>query len=245
MLTNLNWLQQGASYPPTAEKERIDRYKINEELFLTQHAEAWKNNFQEIAKRMRKKNYNVDTVFNYQQLLNKKTADFVCGEPPTIETEQDTDRLSRVLKKHHFDTRLYEAIIDVSRYGNAMLKIVGNRLTAVSPQYWFPIVAPTDLKEITQHVIAYLITPDNEGDMMELYVEIHDIGRIEQRIYAFDGKKSEIGELKSEPSVAPTNLQGFAVQDMQKSMIEKLQNEGFMTVQYGSGKRAYQVGFDS
>ena len=34
---------------------------------------------------------------------------------------------------------------------------------------------------------------------------------------------------------------GATVKDMQKSLIEKLQNEGFMTVQYGSGKKAYQV----
>ena len=38
---------------------------------------------------------------------------------------------------------------------------------------------------------------------------------------------------------------GSTVQDMQRNLIERLQNEGFMTVQYGSGKNAYQVGLDS
>lgn len=38
---------------------------------------------------------------------------------------------------------------------------------------------------------------------------------------------------------------GSTVRDMQKNLIKRLQNEGFMTVQYGSGKGAYQVGIDS
>ena len=33
MLTNLNWLNSGAEYPPAAEKERIESYKTNEKLF--------------------------------------------------------------------------------------------------------------------------------------------------------------------------------------------------------------------
>ena len=119
----------------------------------------------------------------------------MCGEPPTLETEQDTDKLDKLLELQRFDTRLYEAFIDVSRYGNAIIKFVGKRLTAVSPQYWFPIVDKSDLKTIVQHVIAYPITPDGKGKMTELYVEIHDIGKIEQRTYSFDSDKNEIGKL--------------------------------------------------
>ena len=37
---------------------------------------------------------------------------------------------------------------------------------------------------------------------------------------------------------------GGTVQDMRKSMVEQLQNEGFMTVQYGSGRGARQVPLD-
>lgn len=38
---------------------------------------------------------------------------------------------------------------------------------------------------------------------------------------------------------------GSTLQQMQKNMIAKLQTEGFMTVQYGSGKDAFQVPIDS
>ncbi|MEM5769047.1 MAG: hypothetical protein AAGU32_12280, partial [Bacillota bacterium] len=143
MLTNLDWLKEGAPFPPRSEKERLECYKQNELLFLSRHSEAWQAIFQEMARRTRKKVYDVETVINYQQLLSKKTADFICGEPPDMETEQDTDMLVRVLTRHRWAVRLYEAFIDVSRYGNAVLKLVGKGLTAVSPQCWFPIVTAT------------------------------------------------------------------------------------------------------
>lgn len=38
---------------------------------------------------------------------------------------------------------------------------------------------------------------------------------------------------------------GSTVQDMKNNLIERLQNEGFMTVQYGQGKNAYQVSLDA
>jgi len=85
-------------------------------------------------------------------------------------------------------------------------------LTAASPKYWFPIVDYSDLKTIKQHVIAYPTTPDDKGNMTELYVEIHDIGRIEQRRYKFDGSKNEIGKLIEEPKVQQTGLADYAVQ---------------------------------
>lgn len=38
---------------------------------------------------------------------------------------------------------------------------------------------------------------------------------------------------------------GQTVRDMQKDLIRRLSEDGFLTVQYGSGKYAYQVGLDS
>lgn len=209
-LINLNWLDDGV-YPPRAEKKRIDRYKLNEQLFMSEHTDALREYFHDIARRTRKKDYQVDTVINYQQLLSKKTADFVCGEPPEIETELDTDALDALLDHQRWGVKLYEAFIDVSRFGNAVLKILGNRLTAVSPAYWFPIVDPTDLKTVTRHVIAYPVEPDESGAFRGLYAEIHDIGGVEVRRYAFDGDTGRIGALQSS-AVSATGLDDFAVQ---------------------------------
>lgn len=211
MLTNLNWLEPGMTYPPPSEKARIDRYKLHEQLFLSRHPNVWEEVFRELARRHKKSNHKVETVINYQQLLSKKTADFICGEPPTLETEGDTDRLLKLLEKLRWHTRLYEGFIDVSRYGNGVFKFVGKRLTQVSPLYWFPVVDPSDLKTIIQHVIAYPITPDKDGNMTELYVEVHAVGSIDQRTYTYRADNGEIGKIITQ-KVTPTNLDDFAVQ---------------------------------
>ena len=115
MLTNLDWLNKGSTYPPPSEKARIEMYKQNENLFLTQHPEVLKKSFEEIAQRLRKKKYDVETIFNYQQLLSKKTADFICSEPPTFESAGNTDALVELLEKQKFNIKLYEAFIEIGR----------------------------------------------------------------------------------------------------------------------------------
>lgn len=209
MLTDLSWLRPGASFPPKCEQDRLNRYRENERLFLSQHDEVWREKFKQLAMKYKKKNFDVETIINYQQLLSKKTADFVCGTAPRIETEGETDDLVKMLERHLFSAKLYEAFLDVSRYGNGILKLIGKGLSAVSPQCWFPIVDPSDVKNITHHVIAYLISPDNQGNMTELFVEIHTAGRIEQKRYGFNAKDGTIEALKEQYS--KTYATGFDV----------------------------------
>lgn len=72
MLTNLSWLAEGQPYPPKSETDRIKRYELHEQLFLSEHPDAWKVDFDRIAREFKKKRKDVDTVFNYHQLLSKK-----------------------------------------------------------------------------------------------------------------------------------------------------------------------------
>lgn len=209
MLTNLDWLSYGAEYPPKPERDRLERYRLNEQLFLSNHPQAWKDDFNELARRLHKKASEVETIFNYQQLLSKKTADFVCGQPPTIETEQNTDNIVCLLNRQKWNVLLYEAFIDVSRYGNAVIKLKGKSMAAVSPSFWFPVVSPTDLKEITHHVIAYPTEPDKDGRMTKLYAEIHEPGKITIRLYSLSAE-NKIGALLEEKTES-LSFEDFAV----------------------------------
>lgn len=206
MLTDLTFLQPGQTFPPQVETERLTLYTDNELLFSTKHEKVWKGAFDKIAARLRRLGSNVEVILNYHQLLSKKTADFVCGEPPEVEfagkekaTSQDetettaqkpkseNDLLDAALKKQRFFAKLYEAIIDVSRYGNGVMRIVDKRISVSAPRHWFPVVDPRDIKEITHHVIAYPTAPDPDarGVYKELYAEIHEPGYIEIRRYEF------------------------------------------------------------
>lgn len=201
MLTDLSFLEKNTAFPPVQEKSRLDEYRRNDILFHSGVPPEWSKDFSAIARRLGKKQSEIDTIFNYQQLISKKTADFVCGEPPTIETEQDTDQIIRKLENQEFFIKLYEAFIDVSRFGNAVLKFRDKTVTAVSPMYWYPVCDKSDLKTVVQHVIAYPVDSN-------LYVEIHEKGRFLERLYGFDGNTA--GSLIYEKE-HKTGLDGFAV----------------------------------
>lgn len=209
MLTDLSWLAKGKSFPPESEKTRINEYRKNDKLFMTELPPEWEEAFKRISARLGKRPTGIDTIFNYQQLISRKTADFVCGEPPTIETEQDTDKITQELERQEFFTKLYELFIDVSRFGNAVVKYRGKGASTVSPMFWFPVVDPTDLKSISQHVIAFPSEPDAKGNFTRLYAEIHERGSFIERHYIFDG--STIGALLEEKQHS-TGLDDFAVE---------------------------------
>lgn len=212
MLTNLDWLAEGKPWPPTSEKDRIDTYIQNELFFLSKHKKVWGAKFQELSAKLKKKNHSVDTVLNYHQLLSKKTADFVCGESPKIETEGETDELMAMLNKLVFFRMLYEGFIDVSRAGNGIVKFVGNEVTEVNPRYWFPIVDIMNLKRIINNVVAYPTDTDSDGKPRKLYVEIHSVGNFESRWYSFSADTSTIGAMIGKPSTTQTGLDISAVQ---------------------------------
>lgn len=209
MLTDLSFLDSGKSFPPYQERERLEEYKKNEQLFHTKVPQPWLNHFNEIAQRLGRTRAEISTIFGYQQLISKKTADFTCGEPPTLETEQDTDAMLKLMERLEFFPKLYEAFIDISRFGNAVVKFKGKDVTAVSPMFWFPVCDPGDLKKITHHVISYPIDPDENGHMRKLYTEIHTPGMIVTRINAFN--QQGIGGLIEEKA-EQTGLEDFAVQ---------------------------------
>lgn len=208
MLTDLSFLEKGEEFPPVCEKTRLNEYRKNDILFHSGIPPEWSRDFSAIARRLGKRQSEIDTIFNYQQLISKKTADFICGEPPTIETEQDTDKIIKKLENQDFFMKLYECFIDVSRFGNAVLKFRNKSITAVSPMYWFPICDKSDLKTISQHVIAYPINPDKDGIPQNLYVEIHEKGYFTERLYDFN--RYSVGTLISEKN-HKTGLDDFAI----------------------------------
>jgi hypothetical protein len=208
MLNDINYFAPGAVYPPASEKARIQTYTDNNKLFLSKHTEVWGSAFSRLSDNLVKRNVKVDTVLNYQKLMSIKTADFICGEPPAISCGERSDELNALLSKNEFDTKLYEAVIDISRLGNGVLKIVGKKISIVDARYWFPVAAPENLKEVTAHIIAYPIKPGKDGNFTELYCEIHQAGKITVRYLKYDG--GTVGALINETETQ-TGLDFFAV----------------------------------
>ena len=209
MLTDLSWIAPGKPFPPQDEKHRIQGYKRYKNMFNGQYEDVYGPYFAHKATDVRIRDAHVFTIINYPQLLTKKTADFVCGEAPLVSIGDYTDVLQDELDRMNFSQTLYEGLMDVSRFGNAVIKTLNDRVSIVPPEYWFPIVDLFDRKKVKQHVIAFVAD-------RTIYVEIHDVGQYEKRVY--EAKKVhgenalEFGKAIGEPEKFITNIDENAVQ---------------------------------
>lgn len=189
MLTNIDWIAEGKPFPPVEEEERLKRYKDEEHMFNGEYTFVYGSYFAELQNNLRMRDANVQTILNYPQLLSKKTADFICSEPPEINTGENTDVINDTLDNMAFNNTLYEAMMDISRFGNSVIKILDNRISIVPPEYWFPIVDPYDAKHVTTQVLAFV-----SGN--EIYVEIHNNGYYERRYYEVKKQKGNKNALE-------------------------------------------------
>ena len=112
--------------------------------------------------------YSLD--FDYFELLSVKTADLTVGDPPTITikkrelTQEEIengeesareeadkiaqDNLKALCENSALDCKLSPIIIDISRYGDSVVRIYQqtkdgktvNNFTVISPELWFPVV---------------------------------------------------------------------------------------------------------
>lgn len=246
MLYNMEWLRTGESFPPASEKDRIDRYRQNAALFDGDHfalssfrhqhgydhipyLEVYNmcarrisqvvGNFEEVI--------SFPTLLNYQRLMSLKMADLVCGEPPTI-TGRDqvmSQEIVRVRDYTSFDEKLFSAVIDISRYGDAIQRVYldndGVRtFTNWDPTEWYPVVSQDGTNTITHHVLCWR---ENRGKSdyapdWYLHVQIHptakaEVGMYEYRVFKMDSYGGSIGRQVSSSKV-PTGLTVCAVQHL-------------------------------
>lgn len=220
MLFDLEWLSEGEIFPPKGHKARLDRYKRNKALFESGHDKVYKKALNRIRKIVGDlTDVPPDPiVLNYNKLVALKTADLVCGEAPTITYDgASSDVINAIRKYTNLDTLLYETIIDVSRFGDAVWRLYKNeegkgQITIWEPTEWFPVVSPDDKKRITHHVLARTIYKGQDPGgkkFYELLVQIHEKGKYEQRIYELkeDGR---IGKLLDSKEYK-TGFDDFAV----------------------------------
>jgi len=91
MLSNLDWLGEGQTFPPEDERDRLTRYAQNKLIYEGDHAQV----YAEQLKRIEKVVGNVSEiisypiVLNFQKKVSLKTADFLFQEPPRITAKDE------------------------------------------------------------------------------------------------------------------------------------------------------------
>lgn len=205
MLYNLDWLQPGKQFPPSAEKERIVRYHQNARLFDGDHfddpefrsrvpagvsAEVHVSLYAKCAERISRVigNWNevisFPTLLNYQRLMTLKVADLVCGEHPTISgvTPKENAAIGDVRDTSDFDAKLYATVIDISRYGDAVWRVYKDydgkmNFTPWDPTQWYPIVKQDGTNTIQTHCLCWIENRSANAYRPDFYlhVQIHSV----------------------------------------------------------------------
>ena len=205
MLYNMDWLQPGKQFPPSAERERIVRYHQNAMLFDGNHfddpefrsrvpagvsAEVCVNLYAKCAERISKVvgNWNevisFPTLLNYQRLMTLKVADLVCGEHPTISgvTPKENAAIRDVRDTADFDAKLYATVIDISRYGDSIWRVYKDydkkmNFTPWDPTQWYPIVKQDGTNSISAHCLCWIENRSKDEYRPDYYLhaQIHEV----------------------------------------------------------------------
>nr|DAF76500.1 MAG TPA: portal protein [Caudoviricetes sp.] len=247
MLYNLNWLEEGRSFPPLCESDRILRYRQNAALFDGDHFDNSKfrhrngispsimEMYQACASRISRVVGNFEDVIsfpvllNYQRLMTLKMADLVCGEYPSITgaNASENKAIKDAREYSDFDEKLYSTVIDISRYGDAVLRVYKDEeqdrptFTVWDPTEWYPVVSQDGTNTIKYHCICWVENrkqyPD-EADDFHLHVQIHGTdrrswGTYEYRVYKMGSLGSTIGRLE-EQEIRKTGVDCCAVMSL-------------------------------
>jgi hypothetical protein len=139
-------------------------------------------------------------LLGYFWLSTKKSMDMLLGKPPilTATSETETANLDSFLESQDFTQVLYEVMVDCDSLGDGLFKLYVEadgtvKIQSNSPDIWFPVVKPGNLREYQYHVLAEVFHRANyEADGSErsktyyLKAEIHSRDQIEHRIYSLD-----------------------------------------------------------
>jgi hypothetical protein len=223
MLTNLDFLNTGAKWPPESEVNRLLRYEENRKLFENEHADVYASAFKRIERVIGNFNQVVSyaTVVNFQKKISVKTADFLWIEPPKIKAGEDESpeqmALQEIIERSDLFNTGYMNTLDLSRYGDGLLLIYkeGNlgRIDVTQPNIWFKVVDPLNIQRTLNHVLA--TASGKKGEKRTLHVQIHYRGHYEERVYQIingvgQGSTGEhLGAF--ETKIVQTGLSDFAV----------------------------------
>ena len=218
MLTNLQWLSVGEKFPPKCEQDRLDMYHKNRELFEGEHAEVYREDLKRIERVIGNfgEVISYPVILNFQKLISLKVSDLLLGEPPQFQCEDDKKQTSvdTIIYKSDGVNTSQQVAIDASRYGDGLFYVRkgndGGMIDVTNPCIWFPIVNPDNVREITNHVLAWTYTIKTaQGEKEYLKVQVHFKGYYEETSYELQGKT--IARIYIATINVKTGLDDFAV----------------------------------
>lgn len=190
MLTSMSFLEVGQEWPPASERARLDQYCDNALLFDGEHPAVFQDWYRLLRQDQRA---TLEIVVNLTKRVSTLWADLLVGEPPRFsavdEDSAEQDAIDRLVNDNELATTMYELALDISRFGDGLLLIrlePGRSaiIEAISPQVWFPVVSPVNVRDITAHVLGWTYDLGSGREKRTyLRAQVHTAGRIEHRLY--------------------------------------------------------------
>lgn len=216
MLFDLSFLDVGKPWPPPSERERLKKYEENKKLYKGKHNDVFKDWVRLLRDDQKA---TLEIILNWHKRLSKLWADLLLSEPPRITggDQRAQNEIDQIIEDNKLIRVLYEAVIDMSRFGEGILNIYTNgkrgAISATQPGIWFPVVDRDNLKNILYHVLAWTYTDGSDNSKKQrLKILIHDKGRIIKRLHNLDNKNEmKIGELLEPEEKIVTGVDDFLV----------------------------------
>jgi hypothetical protein len=191
--TDLGFLETGRAWPPEQSLQRLQRYRDNRKLWQGRHAEVFSEALRRIDRWTPGGLCGYPVVPNFHRLVTLKTADLLMGEPPltACASPAQNEALQALLDATGWQNLLYQAAIDLSRYGEAVLLLQpseggaredGNggapgssrpttstvRWVLGQPERWFPVCDGRG-QTVTAQVYAWREKSPN-GDVLSAHI---------------------------------------------------------------------------
>lgn len=223
MLTDLTFLDKGQKWPPkdTDTITRFEMYDANRKLFQGKHDEVF-NNWMRLLREDH--NATLEIILNWHRRLSTLFANLLLGEPPRITAGEkgsaEQAACDRIVNDNNFILTAYKAVIDISRFGDGLLKTRYDKrgiIEATSPSLWLPVVDRDNVNNILYHVLGWTYIEKTkamfggEKETKYLKVEIHERGRITNRLYTLDGGNQIDKEVEAGYKTTLTGVDDFLV----------------------------------
>lgn len=184
---------------------------------------------------------------------------------PTQQELENLVKLFLAARDELIDTVINYRGVGTKVYANTILKQLEKQLKRMERQsaYYVESVIPAEYQKGLDEVYGYfkrnnlMMSPPAafaqlHGDMIYMVARemqyqigqgLEQAGR--QVIRYVEDARDDALRMAGLEATGEKLASGSTVRQMQQNLVGKLQSQGFMTVQYGSGKRAYQVSLDA
>ena len=220
-LTSLEQIQEGKDFPTSGICDRLSELHDYKELYEGEQAEVYKEQFKRVGKIQEPwvNEVTYETVINYQKKISDKVVELLLGEVPTLNAgvgkivEQAS--IDLIIENTDLWNTLPQAIIDVTRYGDAVLQIYEEnghgQIDVIPTEYWIPIVDSNNIKKTLNHVIFRIFDNGGTAGTYKEYVQfiVHYKGYYET--YVHELSKGKIAKLVKPMTITQTGLTDFAI----------------------------------